>query len=274
MCQPILPVPLCQAGLLGAGAIIGGGVMPIHLIRAVMRLLLFIVFAGLPQVQQAASHLHAKPLLAMERRDATAQERLSFARFYKQQFSVSPPEPVALVGERARGRHAQWTLATTVDAAPTKGTGPLCTMSRASFGYSAHTSSGARWQQLSRDEQWVWINRTGPCGKPTQAVRLLAPMAGQDILGLLEGQQALLQRARLLMAGNSSCAALRSLPFNLASISLAPPAPGKAALPVLAFESDRSSTARVWVRSSGTQLTAWNTECAGSDHPHTDARIR
>lgn len=66
-----------------------------------------------------------------------------------------------------------------------------------------------------------------------------------------------MERARLLMTGNTACAPLRALKFALAAVDVG----AAAASYALVFKSDRDSYARVWLRKSGAQYDAWNVTC-------------
>ena len=112
-------------------------------------------------------------------------------------------------------------------------------------------------------ETRIWLdNGPVPCSAPTQSVRLAQTMPAPDIISLLQQQAALLQGARLLLAGNTSCARSRSYKFTLTAMQPAPAERGAQAMYQLTFESDRDTTARVTVRKNRGEFTAWNVDCA------------
>lgn len=114
---------------------------------------------------------------------------------------------------------------------------------------------------------YVWLAGAGGCdatAPPAQTVRLQRPLPPAIVRQLLQQQDVLLERARLLFAGNTQCARLRALAFTLEEIDSAAPAPGARTLYTLRFRSDRGSVARVDARYSRAELTAWNVSCPAS----------
>jgi hypothetical protein len=111
-------------------------------------------------------------------------------------------------------------------------------------------------------ETRVWLDGGPiPCTAPKQSVQLTQSLPAPDIISLLQQQAALLQGARLLFAGNTSCARQRSYNFTLSAMSAAPAERGSQAMYLLTFTSDRDTTARVTTRKNRGDFTAWNVDC-------------
>ena len=190
-------------------------------------------------------------------RPATAGEQDGFNAYYQRAYPDAPPGAAPMLSASRTTAGTPWTVAATVDAAPVRGAGLLCRLQRSSF------VLGKRWQPQNTPRQLVWLQR-GACRAPAQAVELLQRMPDLDVIPLLAGAAALLPRARLVMAGNSSCAAARSFPFALAALDVAPLPGGPEQLPVLVYQSERGALARIWVRVSAAGLDAWNVSCSGA----------
>ena len=185
---------------------------------------------------------------ATETRAATMAEQRSFEQFMQR---TAPGAPLpALHAERARGSK-QWEVSASADAPPVRLVLPLCRVASTRYALQADDS----WR--SEASQHVWIHHTTNCGTPPAGmVELRAPMAEIDMLRLIQAQGELLQRARLLMAGNTSCAPTRSRNFQLRSL-------GRSAdgMYLLGYESDIGSHAEITGRQSRAELTAWNVAC-------------
>jgi len=198
---------------------------------------------------------------AIETRAATSQERLSLAAYQRALHpDAAPEQPVLAVFDIARQpRGRGWRVAAHVDAAPTRSSPALCRMIRSRYDYRADAPKDQRWSARTPDQQFVWLSRGAACdaaSAPTPAIELNQPLPDADIVSLLQLHAALMQRARLLLAGNTQCATLRSLPFH--PIALGTATPG---LLSITYESDRASTALVTVRKSGAEFSAWNVSC-------------
>jgi hypothetical protein len=210
---------------------------------------------------------------AREQREPTDAEVRTFAEFFAQRIESAGATgaakplllPPVLKAERAaKGKAGQgpWQLSAQVDTKPRHGAVDLCHIIRSRFLYDA----GQRWREDGTSTEYVWLSG-GPvaCGAPKQLVELPQPLPAlpaADIVRLLAQQAPLLSRARLLFAGNTSCARQRAYQFELAAIDSAAPEKGASAMYALTYRSDRATTARVTVRKSGTELTAWNVSCA------------
>lgn len=114
---------------------------------------------------------------------------------------------------------------------------------------------------------YVWLARGAVCttpqpGQSGQPALLLPALSDAVAVALLRGQAELLTRARLLFAGNTSCARLRALDFTLQALGPAPAgATGGGTMYELRYRSDRDNEARVAVRQHRAELTAWNVSC-------------
>ena len=138
-----------------------------------------------------------------------------------------------------------------VAASPVRLVLPLCRVERTRYTLQADDS----WR--SDTSQHVWIHHTTNCGTPpSDMVELRSPLAEIDMLRLIQAQGELLQRARLLMAGNTSCAPTRSRNFQLRSLGR-----GADGMYLLGYESDIGSRADITVRQTRAELTAWNVNC-------------
>lgn len=219
--------------------------------------LLFAVFVGV----FVAAFVHTSAS-AVETRAASTQEAQSFDAYYRSQHpDAAPVQPVFEIERQPRG--SGWNVAAHIDAAPQRSSPALCRMSRSRYDYqagAARQKPQQRWSARAPDQQFVWLSRGGGCGiAPMAAVELTQPLADADIVSLLQLHPALMQRARLLLAGNTQCATLRSLPFH--PVALGAAAGAGAGMFSITFESDRASTAQVTVRKSGAEFSAWNVSC-------------
>lgn len=211
---------------------------------------------------------------AIETRAASPQEAQSFDAYYRTQYpDAAPVQPAFDIERQPHGRG--WSVAAHIDAAPLRSSPALCRMNRSRYDYQADAltqhqqhqqrqqrqNAAQRWSARGPDQQFVWLARDGACGSaPLPLIELTQPLADADIVSLLQLHPALMQRARLLLAGNTQCATLRSLPFHPIALGAAPPAAG-AGMFSITFESDRASSAQVTVRKSGAEFSAWNVSC-------------
>ena len=189
----------------------------------------------------------AAGMAAAQTRAPTAAEQKSFASYFQQQAPGRSAPPLQV--QRAPGAR-EWTLSASSDSAPQHAVLPLCRVQR-----TRYTQADGAWHSAS--EEWLWVEHAPQCGAaPAHMVQLRAPLAEIDILRLLQAQGELLQRARLLMAGNTSCAPVRSRQFTLRALGRA-----RDGLFLLVYESDIGRQASVSVRQSRAELTAWNVSC-------------
>ena len=182
-----------------------------------------------------------------------AQQRASLLAFYAQQYPGEAAvrtvfESVPVVG----GRGSE--VVGSVEAPPYRGHGALCRTQRTKF-----VLHGSGWQEAGM-EYFAWLDR-GTCRPVAEPVRMLQRVPDSELEGVLLYQKSLLERARLLMAGNTACAPLRARTFSLAAVDVGAAAPRAEERYALVFKSDRDSYARIWLRKSGAQYDAWNVTC-------------
>jgi len=191
--------------------------------------------------------------MAQDTRAPTSAEQKSFETFYHARYPEAAQAPPVLV-TRAPHRK-EWQFSAHADSAPQRIVLPLCRMQRTEF-----VREDGAWRERDRQTTLTWINHTPQCSAPPGTpVALRADIPDIDQLRLIQSQNELLQSARLLMAGNTNCAPIRSRNFQLIALDKA-----KDGLPMLVFESDIGKTAGVSVRKSRADLTAWNVSCAGT----------
>ena len=193
-------------------------------------------------------------------RPVTAAEIASFASARAVLAGDAYPGAPAFAAERAPGARA-WTVSATLDGAPARGAGQLCHLRRMRFVEQPGASAAQRWRP-DAISQYAWVGGAGSCVVPARPVALLQALPDTDVLAAFAQLTPLLQRARLLMAGNSSCAHLRSVPFRLAGMGVSAPPQGAETMLVLQLESDRNSDAQVWVRRRALELESWHVACA------------
>ncbi len=207
-----------------------------------------------------------------ERRQPSEAEVQSFTEFFDQRTApasasgvAKPPLPPVLSAERElRGKPGKgpWQLSAIVDTRPRHAAEGLCHILRSRFRYDAIGRKDRRWTDDGAAIEYLWLSG-GPiaCGTPKQLVALPQALPPADLVSLLEQQATLLSRARLLFAGNTSCARQRAYKFDLAAITSAAPQAGASAMYDLTYRSDRATTAHITVRKKGPELTAWNVNC-------------
>lgn len=186
-----------------------------------------------------------------------AAQRASLLAFYAQQYPGEAAartvfESVPVVGGRGRE------VVGSVEAPPYRGHGALCRTQRTKFVLQGDGKQ-ARWQEAGM-EYFAWLDR-GTCRPVAEPVRMLQRIPDMELEGVLLYQKSLLERARLLMAGNTACAPLRARTFSLAAVDVGAAAPRAEERYALVFKSDRDSYARIWLRKSGAQYDAWNVTC-------------
>ncbi|QBE63036.1 hypothetical protein [Pseudoduganella lutea] len=200
---------------------------------------------------------------APESRTATPEEQASFFDWYNIQQQESrgllrPQFNVTLEGGK-RGKRGKRRVTATVDGPAQRAVLPLCRQPRAVYEYDPRAGKAARWREAGPPQTLVWIYHQPQCGaQPDTPVRLSQPLAEMDILMLLQNHPAILGSARLLMAGNTSCAPSRSRGYRLTGLDR-----GKDGLPVLVFENDIAGEARVAVRRTRNELLPWSVTCPG-----------
>lgn len=186
-------------------------------------------------------------------RAPSAQESASFQAFYQKQYPTAAAVKPLFAITRAHPR-APWTVRASVDGPPRRGLRTLCRIDRSEFVFDK------RWSAAERVRQFVWL-QNGACGAGQDAAELLQRMPDADVLVLLQNQAAALPKARLIMAGNSGCAPLRSFPFRFAAIDVGPSGSGNEEMAGLVYRSGAEAQVTVWVRKSAGGIDNWNVSC-------------
>jgi len=190
-------------------------------------------------------------------RAPTALERQSFQQYRAQQGAAQAGERILFASLPASASSAA-TLQASVEAPPHRGRGALCRTERVNH-VLAGSGKQARWQAAGT-QYYAWLDR-GACRAVAAPVRLLQRVPDSELEGVLLYQKTLLERARLLMAGNTACAPARAYPFVLAAVDVGASRPGAEEQYALVFQSDRNTYLRIWLRRSGAQYDAWNVTC-------------
>lgn len=139
----------------------------------------------------------------------------------------------------------------------------ICHLIRTPQVHARGAAADQGWSDSGSPETRVWLDSGPvPCSAPQQSVQLTQSMPAPDIISLLQQQAVLLQGARLLFAGNTSCARQRAYNFTLSAMSAAPAERGAQAMYLLTYASDRDTSARVTIRKNRNEFTAWNVDCA------------
>jgi hypothetical protein len=216
-----------------------------------------------------SSHAAAAAAAAatLQQREATADERSSFDEYYRQQVPLhigGGPGLFAPEFDIQRRSGAAWQVIARVDSSPRHFTPELCRQIRTSYIYDAKARQDQRWTTAAAPPAWyVWLATPKViCTAAQYTVRMDPAVHTDDVTALLRQHKQLLSRARLLFAGNSSCARQRALTFRLSAIEPAPPANGAPVMVGMLFDSDRDTQVRVAVRKSRGEYTAWNVSCA------------
>ncbi|MBA5604579.1 hypothetical protein H3H36_04285 [Duganella sp. FT3S] len=193
-------------------------------------------------------------------RAATAAEQRSFELFQRQYDPAPGAGPARLVAERPGGK-GPWQLSATMETAPRLAMPGVCQLERSVFRHVPQAPDGQPWFADGVALPYVWLAVAGPCVAPARPVRLLQALPPGLVLQLLQENAALLNRARLLFAGNTGCARLRALPFALEALGTGARANGAPTIYTLLYRSERGDLAQVDARYSRAELTAWNVRC-------------
>lgn len=189
---------------------------------------------------------------AAETRPATDTEIAAFAAYYKAGHADAPP---ALVTATRAGRN--WSLTASVDENVRRGAAPLCRMARTHHAYDA---ARRRWAAAGPDEQFAWLGRGAAC-VAERPILQYQQLPDAELIPLLEQQGVLLLQSRLLMAGNSGCAVMRSYRFRLRAVNVSAPPGGAEALYELVYASDRDTAASLWLKKIKGVYHVWNVGC-------------
>lgn len=209
------------------------------------------------------------PASQLQQREPSDAERSSFDDYYRalalsEAHGARPVAPLfAPAFEISRRRGQPWQVVARVDSAPRHSAVDLCRQIRSSFIYDASAKAGTRWQPAAQPPTWhVWLARPNTiCSAAPHTVLMEPSVPPEDVVALLRQHSELLQRARLLLAGNSQCIRQRALPFTLAAIEPAAAADGAEKMFALVFDSDRDTRVRVAVRKHRGEYAAWNVSC-------------
>ncbi|MDQ1920997.1 hypothetical protein [Massilia pseudoviolaceinigra] len=184
-------------------------------------------------------------------------ELKSFHAYYQKRFPDNHSAPPAFAVTRASAT-APWQVTATVRTAPRRGLKLLCRMQRIDFAYAPETGE---WSGGERARQFVWLERASGCAVPARPVELLQRMPDTELVGVLAQQGKLLDKARLLLAGNTGCARQRSAPFELHAIDVGTTGEGSEEMVALVYRSARDGDATIWARRTGADYDAWNASC-------------
>ena len=187
-------------------------------------------------------------------RPATPAELAPFQAWYEDAHpGVRVPVPML---ELKRLEHkAAWRIwGATTDSPARRGIRSLCIVNRTQFVFDT------AWRQEGEARQHAWLETKG-CTALESAIDIVNRLPDSDIVELLEQQGKLLASARLLFSGNTSCARQRAFHFQLKQIALGNIVPDGEEMAVLVYHDDRGGLAKVWVRRSGAEHTAWNVSC-------------
>lgn len=196
----------------------------------------------------------ALPASALEAPMPSSVERASFAAFYRAHFpGAALAEPIFIVEQSgtAQGRR----LLAQVDTRARRAPRGLCRMDRRRFVF------GSQWT-IGQPARLAWVDHARCSAPPQHQVQILQNMPDTDVIALLAHAPTVLARARLLFAGNTSCAVQRASRFRLHAITVGAPVAGGEEMAELVFRSERNSSATVWVRRSGLAYDPWNVSCA------------
>ncbi|MBA5637840.1 hypothetical protein H3H37_12330 [Duganella sp. LX20W] len=193
-------------------------------------------------------------------RPASAAEQRSFDQFLRQYDPAPGASPSRLMVERPGGT-GPWQLSATMETPPRLAMPGVCQMERSVFRHVPRAPDGQPWRADGLALPYVWLAVGDPCVAPARPVRLLQAMPPELVLQLLKENAALLNRARLLFAGNTQCARLRALPFALEALGKGARTNGAPTIYTLLFRSERGDLAQVDARYSRAELTAWNVSC-------------
>lgn len=199
----------------------------------------------------------AQTALAPQTRAPSEAELKSFHAFYQKRFPDNHGAQPAFAVTRS-GSAAPWQVAATVSMTPRRGLKLLCRMQRIDF---VQEAGGGQWRAGEHARQFVWLDRASGCALPATPVQLLQRMPDTELVGVLAQQGKLLDKARLLLAGNTACARQRALPFELHAIDVGATGTSGEEMVALIYRSARDGEATIWARRSGADYDAWNAAC-------------
>lgn len=106
----------------------------------------------------------------------------------------------------------------------------------------------------------AWLTRSD-CKAPASQVRILNRLPDTELISALQQHQKVLEQARLVFAGNSSCASQRAFNFVLTSIGVSAAGRQFEEMVEWGYTSDRKTSAKVWARKSGAGYDVWFVAC-------------
>lgn len=210
----------------------------------------------LPALLAAGAPAAADTVINLQTRAPSEAEVKSFHAYYQKRFPDNHSAQPTFSVTRAHAG-APWEVSAAVSMAPRRGLKQLCRMQRVDFTYVA----GGQWSAADRLRQFVWLDRASGCAIPARPVELLQRMPDTELTGVLAQQGALLEKARLLLAGNTACARDRSLPYYLHAIDVGATGSSSEEMVALTYRSGRGADATIWARRSGADYDAWNADC-------------
>ena len=192
-------------------------------------------------------------------RAATSQEMASFDAYYQKLPAKERGGPPSFSVTRAT-KALPWSVAAAFELPPQRGYRALCRINRRHV-LLADERKG-EWVDDGPREQFVWLDQAG-CKVDAPRIRLESRLPDTEVYLVLSNSPDVLTRARLLMAGNSSCAALRSRNFAPAALGVGTLGSSPEEMYELSYRSDRGDIARVQIRKNGAELISWNVSCTG-----------
>ncbi len=128
---------------------------------------------------------------------------------------------------------------------------------------NARRTLGALCRLQTLEGHYAWLGRPN-CQAPASAVRIEQRLPDTELISALEQHGKVLLQARLLFAGNTSCASQRAFRFTLASMGVSAAGRQSEEMVEWGFESDRKTTAKVWARKNGAGYDVWYVACAAN----------
>lgn len=211
----------------------------------------------LAAVLAAGAPAAAETIIPLQTRAPSESEVKTFHAYYQKRFPDNHSAQPAFSVTRSDSGQA-WQVSATVSLAPRRGLKLLCRMQRVDFNYAA---ASGQWSAADKVRQFVWLDRASGCAIPAAPVELLQRMPDTELTGVLAQQARLLEKARLLLAGNTACARDRSLPYYLHAIDVGATGSSSEEMVALTYRSGRDAHATIWARRSGADYDAWNADC-------------
>ncbi|NHZ35653.1 hypothetical protein [Massilia rubra] len=209
----------------------------------------------------AGAQAAGETIIPLQTRAPTEAEVKAFHAYYQKRFPDNHSAQPAF--EVTRGHSGMpWEVTARVDMAPRRGLKLLCRMQRIAFAYAS-----GQWSADQQIRQFVWLDRASGCAIPATPVELMQRMPDTELTAVLAQQAALLDKARLLMAGNSDCARYRSLPFVLHAIDVGASGSSSEEMVALNYRTAPDADATIWARRNGAGYDPWSAACGRSIKP-------